>query len=333
MEPERPDRNRRAGFLERTGAFSLDLILVVWLYTALLAIVVRQPLEGGVLTFLKWYAGILAGLAVVSMAYFTLLNAHGRQTLGKRVFGLAVVRSDGGPASRRRALLRSLGYLVSEGAFYLGFLWVLWDRRREAWHDKMAGTRVALVRPQTRALRALAVLSLLCLIVSSLTPSSVVKRRFRAFTTPTCSMLMTLLPGDYFIADLGLFRFQGLEHGDVIVFSPPEGGEQAYIKRCVALEHESVEVKRNLLYLDGLPVPEPYVFLAGTSSPFANYGPVQVPRGRVFVLGDNRDNSLDSRYFGALDRGLVLGRADLIYWSMDLEHNLPRIDRLGMRVH
>jgi len=316
---ERPETQWRAGFVERVGAFSIDLILIIWVYNAGLHLVVRQQLDGGVLSFLKWYAVILVGLGVGALLYFTLLNARGRQTLGKRVFGLCVVQSDGTLPGWRQALFRSLAYLVSEGAFYVGFLWVLWDRKREAWHDKLSGTAVACLRPQTPTARALAFLSFLCLVASSLLPSTIVKQRFRAFTTPTSSMVMTLLPGDYFIADLGFLRFHEVARGDVIVFAPPKGGEQAYIKRCVALEGDDVRVRRNLLLVDGMPVVEPYVFLSGMSSPYANFGPLRVPRDRVFVLGDNRDNSLDSRYFGPLQRNLIVGRADLIYWSMEPE--------------
>jgi len=332
VEPHRSNEPTRAGFVERAGAFSLDLLLVIWIYTAALHLAVRQPLSGGVVSFLKWYGAILLGLAIVSFAYFARLNSGGRQTLGKRVFGLRTVQSGGGPVRLRQSLFRSYAYLISEAVFYLGFLWVLWDRRREAWHDKLAGTTVILLRPQTRGSRALAGLSFACLILSSLFPSTAVKSRFRAFTTPTSSMVMTLLPGDYFIADLEFLKFQSLARGDVIVFDPPKGGDQAYIKRCVALAGQNVRVRRNMLYLEETPVIEPYVFLSGFTSPYSDWGPLEVPGESIFVLGDNRDNSLDSRYFGPLPQDHILGRADLIYWSMDGERGLPRVDRLGKKI-
>ncbi len=332
MDTHRPDELKRAGFIERTGAFSLDVLLIIWVYTGALQLAVRLPLPGGVLSFLKWYVGILAGLGIVSFTYFTVFNSGGRQTLGKHVFGLRTVLAGGEVLPIRKSLFRSLAYLVSEGSFYMGFLWVLWDRKREAWHDKLAGTAVELLRPQTRGSRALAGLCFFCLILSSLFPSFAVKSRFRAFTTPTCSMVMTLLPGDYFITDLGFLKFNDVARGDVIVFDPPKGGDQAYIKRCVALEGQDVRVRRNLLYLDEHPVIEPYLYISGFTSPYSDWGPIRVPGDSVFVMGDNRDNSLDSRYFGPLPKDHILGRADLIYWSMDGEHALPRMDRLGKKI-
>jgi signal peptidase I len=323
---------QRAGFVERAGAFSLDLLLIVWTYTLILHVLVRQPLPEGILSFLKGYAFLVMLLGASSVAYFTVFNARNRQTLGKWVFGIRAVRTDGSPIGWRKSFIRSLGYLFSEGVLYVGFLWALWDRKRQAWHDKIADTTVEVLRPQTSGSRVLALLCVLSLLVSSLFPSAAVKSRFRAFTTPTSSMVWTLLPGDYFIADLGFMEFTEVARGDVIVFAPPKGGDQAYIKRCVALEGQDVEVRRNLLLLNGESVPEPYIYMGGWDSPYANWGPVHIPADSVFVMGDNRDNSLDSRYFGPLDENLILGRADVIYWSLDPDYGVPRMERVGKKI-
>ena len=74
METHRPEEPKRAGFIERTGAFSLDLLFVIWIYTLALHIAVRQPLLDGVISFLRWYGSILFGLAIVSFAYFAVLT-------------------------------------------------------------------------------------------------------------------------------------------------------------------------------------------------------------------------------------------------------------------
>ncbi|MCK4546121.1 MAG: signal peptidase I [Candidatus Eisenbacteria sp.] len=322
----------RAGFVERVGAFSLDLLLIVWTYTAGLHVLVGLPLLGGTISFLKGYLVLLAGLGALSMAYFTVFNSQGRQTAGKWVFGIRAVRDDRSPISLKKGFFRSLCYLFSEGVLYVGFLWALWDRKRQAWHDKLVGTVVEVIRPQTAGTRLLALLCFLCLLVSSTFPSATVKSRFRAFTTPTSSMVWTLLPGDYFIADLGFMDFADVARGDIIVFAPPNGGDQAYIKRCVALGGQHLEVRRNMLILDGESVPEPYIYMGGIDSPYANWGPLTVPRDSVYVMGDNRDNSLDSRYFGFLDKDLILGRADVIYWSMEPDTGTPRVERVGRRI-
>jgi signal peptidase I len=187
-----------------------------------------------------------------------------------------------------------------------------------------------------------------------------------AYRIPTGSMENTLLVGDFLLVDkfsygirtpdwigipytsLGFrvpyTRLPGPaepKQGDVIVFRYPLDQRVNYIKRCVAVGGQTVEIRDKVVYVDGEVVPlpplgkytDPYILPphinmrhivprgAGNKD---NYGPVTVPEGHLFMMGDNRDNSADSRYWGFLDKRLVLGKAALIYFSWDRHAPLHR---------
>jgi signal peptidase I len=168
----------------------------------------------------------------------------------------------------------------------------------------------------------------------------------QAFRIPSESMLDTLLVGDYLFVnklDYGakvpftetrLPGFRKPQRGDVIVFQYPEDPRRDYIKRCVALGGQTIEVKDKVLYVDGQKQVEPYVKHIdpsnhpASSDPRDNFGPYQVPPGHLFMMGDNRDNSNDSRFWGPVNMSLVKGRAMFLYWSWDGERRWPRFHRI-----
>jgi len=161
----------------------------------------------------------------------------------------------------------------------------------------------------------------------------------QAFKIPTGSMEQNLLIGDHLLvnkfvfsptatdAERGLLPVTSINRGDVIVFKYPEDPERDFIKRVIGLPGDVVEVRHKRVYIDGRPLDEPYVYYlrppSAAASPFGvadlreQYGPVTVPPSEYFVMGDNRDNSQDSRYWGFLPRDLVKGRALVIYWSYE----------------
>jgi signal peptidase I len=122
-----------------------------------------------------------------------------------------------------------------------------------------------------------------------------------------------------------------IKRGDVIVFKYPEEPERDFIKRVIGLPGDTVELKEKKVYINGTPLDEPYVHFL--EPPRVNiegnevtsldvrerFGPVTVPPDRYFAMGDNRDNSQDSRYWGTLPRDYVKGKALLIYWSYESE--------------
>ena len=118
-----------------------------------------------------------------------------------------------------------------------------------------------------------------------------------------------------------------IARGDIVVFKYPDEPERDFIKRVIGLPGDTVELRNKKVHVNGQALDEPYVhFLepasAGEVTSFdvrERYGPVTVPRGQYFVMGDNRDNSQDSRYWGFLPRHYVKGKALVIYWSYEAE--------------
>ena len=166
----------------------------------------------------------------------------------------------------------------------------------------------------------------------------------QAFRIPSGSMEDTLLVGDFLFVNKFLYgpqipftdvRLPGLREprpGDIIVFRF-SGEKDDYIKRCVAVGGQTLEVRNGVIYLDGQPQEEDYTkFIYGDQPGRAarNFGPYLVPEGKIFMMGDNRDNSRDSRVLGPVDwRDAVRGKAIFIYWSWDGTKKLPRLSRLG----
>jgi signal peptidase I len=117
--------------------------------------------------------------------------------------------------------------------------------------------------------------------------------------------------------DVRLPGFRKPKAGDVIVFKNPSNPKEDYIKRCVAVGGQTIEYRNKVLYVDGMRQDEPYVkhtspVLMGRRD---NFGPYRVPEGMYFMMGDNRDNSSDSRVWGALPEELIHGKAEIIYFS------------------
>jgi signal peptidase I len=163
--------------------------------------------------------------------------------------------------------------------------------------------------------------------------TTVIKSRIvRAFRIPTSSMMPSLLPGDCVFADMSATGKRHISRGDVIVFVHPYHAGGLSVKRCVALGGDVVELVRNRLIINGRRVVEEYILLEGPDPQHSTLGPVQLPEGSVFVLGDNRNASEDSRRWGPLDVDLILGRMMTIYWSYDAVERRPRWGRVGSRL-
>jgi signal peptidase I len=162
----------------------------------------------------------------------------------------------------------------------------------------------------------------------------------QAFKIPTGSMENNLLIGDHLLVNKFVFgpSETGLERAilpmgtvkrlDVIVFKYPEEPERDFIKRVIGLPGETVELRAKKVYINGKPLDEPYVHFLEAPGHGAEaevtsfdvrerYGPVTVPPDQYFVMGDNRDNSQDSRYWGFLRRDYIKGKALVIYWSYE----------------
>jgi signal peptidase I len=168
----------------------------------------------------------------------------------------------------------------------------------------------------------------------------------QAFKIPTGSMLPTLQVGDHLLISklaygvrmpvVGgwLVSWRSPRPFDVVVFSHPQDRDKDFIKRVVAVGGEVVEVRDKQVFVGGTPRDAPQAYLAegregvretGTRD---NFGPATVPPGHVFVLGDNRDRSYDSRFWGFVDVDDIKGQALIIYWSWDGRVRWVRWERL-----
>lgn len=199
----------------------------------------------------------------------------------------------------------------------------------------------------------------------------------QAFKIPTPSMEPTLLVGDHLLVNKFIFGGSGawyerwlpyreIRRGDIVVFKFPFDDHMHYVKRVVGLPGDRVRIADQQVYVNGRPLDEPYKVHSGDYDSFGNNfpptrrefprrnvrpewaadilghvvdGELIVPAGRYFVLGDNRDTSLDSRFWGFIDRDSVMGRPLLIYWSVEAtsedyaDRTLPgRLSGLGKAV-
>ena len=164
---------------------------------------------------------------------------------------------------------------------------------------------------------------------------------YEAFKQTAQSMENTILVGDYFLADMSAFSSADPQPSDLVVFIYPVDNETKYIKRCVAGPGDTVEIRDKTLFVNGVDVVEPggakYIDQTPDGQQIIqsrrpdgrdnrdNFGPYVVPNNSYFMLGDNRDNSFDSRYFGPVPAELILGKPVRIHWS-------PHFDRVGMSV-
>ncbi|NIT03379.1 signal peptidase I, partial [Candidatus Saccharibacteria bacterium] len=157
----------------------------------------------------------------------------------------------------------------------------------------------------------------------------------QAFTIPSGSMKPTLLVGDYVLVnkfvygprvpftDSRFFELKSPKRGEVIVFKYPKDHTRDFIKRVIGTPGDVVEVRNKMVYVNGKQMREPYArhsdeyVIYERPSPRDNYGPVTVPEDKYFVMGDNRDESEDSRYWGFVDIDEIKGKAFIIYWSAD----------------
>jgi len=172
----------------------------------------------------------------------------------------------------------------------------------------------------------------------------------QAFHIPSGSMEPTLVPGDYILVNkfiygiripyinIRLFYYKQPKRGDVIVFMYPKDPSKDFIKRVIAIQGETVQIIAGKIYIDNTLIPDPWAYFdknepPGFISAVENFGPVVVPEGSLFVMGDNRNNSEDSRFWGVLPLNNVLGKAFVIYFSWNGKaENLPdkvRWSRIG----
>jgi signal peptidase I len=173
----------------------------------------------------------------------------------------------------------------------------------------------------------------------------------QAFKIPSGSMLNTLLIGDHILVNKFIYGikdpFSGNTwipvkkpgRGDVVVFKYPLNPSQDYIKRVIGTEGDQIEIKNKKVYVNGEPQDDSYaIFLDSKILPAGvqgrdNMGLKTVPANSLFVMGDNRDNSYDSRFWNFVDLKAVKGKAFIFYWSWDKKNFSVRWNRIGHLIH
>ncbi len=152
----------------------------------------------------------------------------------------------------------------------------------------------------------------------------------QAFQIPSGSMIPTFLEGDRVLVSKFSYGIRnpwnnavwidtGLpERWDVAIFIYPEDPEKDFVKRVVGLPGETVSMVNGELFINGVPTADPHAHYDPLANPMSRtFGPVVVPQGRYFMMGDNRDHSSDSRFWGTVDASLLKGKAWRLYWSWD----------------
>ena len=168
----------------------------------------------------------------------------------------------------------------------------------------------------------------------------------QAFKIPSGSMLQTLQIGDHLLVtkfaygvkipftNTMIIERDGPAHGDIIVFEFPEDPSKDFIKRVIGLPGDVIEIKDKQVFRNGVQLSESYIQHVDSSTSVPrrdNFGPVMVPENKYFVMGDNRDESYDSRFWGFVERNTIEGKALVLYWSWESLTNI-RWERIGQLV-
>jgi signal peptidase I len=173
----------------------------------------------------------------------------------------------------------------------------------------------------------------------------------QAFKIPSRSMVPTLLVGDQLLVNKFIYGVKipflrktiipvtNPEKGDIVVFIYPNDRSKDFIKRVIGIAGDKIEIKNKRIFINDKEYSDSYgiysdnLIYPGAIQPRDNFGPVTVPQASLFVMGDNRDESSDSRYWGFVDIKDVEGKAFIIYWSWNHEDNNLRWRRLGSLLH
>lgn len=173
----------------------------------------------------------------------------------------------------------------------------------------------------------------------------------QAFKIPSGSMKPTLQIGDHILVNKFIYGvkipfvrstlipIREPKRGEIVVFIYPQDRTKDFIKRVIAIGGDTVEIRNKEILINGEKSQDNHgvyvdpVIMPGAMQPRDNMGPVKVPEGTIFVMGDNRDQSYDSRFWGFVDLKDVMGEAFMIYWSWNSDDSSPRWSRIGNILH
>ena len=175
-------------------------------------------------------------------------------------------------------------------------------------------------------------------------------RLIEAYKMPSRSMLPTLLVGDHILVNKFIYGVKipllrntiipvsDPKRGDMVVFIYPKDRTIKFIKRVIGVGGDTIEIKDKKIFINRKEYSDSYgiygdtIILPASLQPRDNFGPVTVPEKSIFVMGDNRDESLDSRFFGFVDLKDIEGKVFMIYWSWNRIENTVRWERIGLKI-
>lgn len=162
--------------------------------------------------------------------------------------------------------------------------------------------------------------------------SEIIKENIiQAYKIPAGSLKPTLVIGDHIFVKTDFTSKSNVMKGDLVVFPFPENPSKDFIKRIVAIGDDTIEIINKKVFINGKQINEPYIVHTDSNILFKrdNMELTKIPKGSFFLMGDNRDNSFDSRFWGVVEASEIKGKASIVYWSWDKENNRVRWNRIG----
>lgn len=317
------NKYKKGSFVARLGAFIIDQIIILIALVILSVLLEQINIEIPALSF------------IVAALFSSLFIWKVGATPGKMVFKLKVVTSSYKPVSFWSALLReSIGKWISGFLASLGYFWVLIDRRKQAWHDKIAhtfvikldntGKLIPVASEEAVTTKGKVVFALIYLIfglpfIAAAIFIIVYVFFFRPFQISGNAMLPNYLNGQYYFTNIIALRLNKPTIGDVIIFKAPPDPEKDYVKRVVGVPGDAVSIKDGNVYLNGRFLDEsayikPSVKTYGGDFLHDNES-VDVPADYYFVMGDNRTGSSDSRSWGFVPAKNIISKVMFCYFK------------------
>jgi signal peptidase I len=275
--------------------------------------------------------------------FFTTKN--GKQSPGKRLFKLNIVDNLDNPLSAKTAFNRTLLFIFDTLFLGIGHFFILFKSKKQALHDRWTGTFVKRQTESSVNPRDILIV-FFCFIAFAVAAHYYLRLYIQAFRIPTVAMEPSIMIDDIFLVDKYWPQNNTPETGDLIVFKYSKGPSINYAKRCVAIGGQTVSVRNDTCFVNGLPegkmviksravdkyhsVPLRIVELTNqfgrkyrlqfyeefdnSREPFES---IKIPEGYCFVMGDNRDNSADSRHWGLVPYDNIIGKMGVVYFSLE----------------
>lgn len=179
----------------------------------------------------------------------------------------------------------------------------------------------------------LVIVAIYSLVMQPIVQATIRQNLIQAFKIPSGGMSPSLYVGDHILVDKFSYNFANPKRIDIIVFKYPKDESRKFVKRIIGLPGEKLEIKQQHVFINDQLLSEPYAYHQDVEKnnlyPRDNFGPITINEEHVFVMGDNRENSQDSRYWGLLPFDNIDGKVKTIYWSWDSQMKNIRWERVG----